>query len=60
MKFLFKSSKRKQKILLAGLALAQTFADVALYSLASDLPTTYHMEASFDTTKGFKVVVDKR
>lgn len=59
MKFLFEGSKRKRKILLAGLLLAQTFADTALYLLALDPPAKYHIEASFSKDIGFKMVFDK-
>jgi hypothetical protein len=60
MKFLIEGSKRKRKILLAGLLLAQSFADIALYALPDGPPAKYHLEASFDASKGLKVVFDKR
>jgi hypothetical protein len=60
MKFLLKCSKQRYKILLAGLSIAQFFADVALYALAANQSSQYHLEASFKAADGFKMIIDKR
>jgi hypothetical protein len=60
MKFPFKGNKLSRKILLAGLLLAQSFADIVLLKLSLDPPAKYHVEASVNAAKEFKVVFDKR